>query len=197
MIPQKLLFNRGGNVRRYNKNQTVFFEGDMPVFYYQVVKGTVRMVNTNENGREFIQGLFSKGESFGEPAVLIDEPYPASGITNEESLIIKISKDEFINILKEFPDIHFQFTKMIAKTSYNKSLIAKAISINRPEQRLLSIFKILKDNYSIPVAKNYKVDFSRQQIADMIGFRVETVIRTIKRLEKKEMFKIQKGKIYL
>jgi len=197
MIPQKLLFNRGATIRKYTKNQVIFFEGDMPGFYYQIVQGIVRMVNTNENGREFIQGIFGKGESFGEPVLLIDEPYPASSIANEDSLLIKIRTEEFIKILKEFPGIHFEFTKMIAKRLYNKSLIAKAISINRPEQRVLSIFKILKDNYSIPGSLNYKVDLSRQQIADMIGFRVETVIRTIKRLEKLDIFKIQKGKIYL
>ena len=195
MIPQKLLFKRGGIIRKYIKNQSIFFEGDMPLFYYQVMQGVVRMVNTNENGREFIQGIFGKGESFGEPLLLIDEPYPASSIANQHSLLIKIRKEEFISILKEFPEIHFQFTKMIAKRLHNKSLIAKAISIDRPEQRVLSIFKILKDNYGIPGSENYKVDLSRQQIADMIGFRIETVIRTIKRLEKKDIFKIQKGKI--
>jgi CRP-like cAMP-binding protein len=197
MIPQKLLFNKGGIIKKYIKNQSIFFEGDMPVFYHQVIQGVVRMVHTNDNGREFIQGIYGKGESFGEPELLIDEPYPTSSIANQDSLLIKLRKEEFVSILKEFPEIHFQFTKMIAKRLYNKSLMAKTISIDRPEQRVLSIFKILKDNYSIPGSENYKVDLYRQQIADMIGFRVETVIRTIKKLEKKDIFKIQKGKIYL
>ena len=197
MIPQKLLLDRNGTLKKYKKNQSIFFEGDTPGFYYQVVQGSIRMFSMNENGREFIDGIYKKGESFGEPVLLIDEPYPASAVANEDTLLIKIRKEEFLKILKEFPEIHFQFTKIIARRVYNKSLVAKAISINEPEDRILSIFKILKDTYGVPGSENYKVELSRQQIADMIGFRVETVIRTIKRLEKKGIIKIQIGKIYL
>ena len=197
MIPQKILSDRGGAFRNYVKNQFVFFEGDAPGFYYQIIKGSIRLVSVNENGREFIDGIFKTGESFGEPALLIDELYPVSAVANEDTLLIKIRKEEFKKILKEFPEIHFQFTNILAKRVYNKSLIAKAISINEPERRVLSVFKILKNIYGVPGLKDYKVELSRQQLADMIGFRIETVIRTIKRLEKKDIFKIQKGKIYL
>lgn len=197
MILQKLLTDRGGTIRKYTKNQSIFLEGDMPGFYYQIVQGSIRMVNMNENGREFIQGIFKNGESFGEPVLLIDEPYPASAVANEDTVVIKISKEGFLKILKEFPEILFQFTIILARRVYNKSLVAKAISINRPEQRVLSIFKILKDTYSDPGSQNYKVELSRQQIADMTGLRVETVIRTIRKLQEKEVIKIQKGKIYL
>lgn len=197
MILQKLLTDRGGTIRKYTKNQSIFLEGDTPGFYYQIVQGSIRMVNMNENGREFIQGIFKNGESFGEPVLLIDEPYPASAVANEDTVVIKISKEGFLKILKEFPEILFQFTIILARRVYNKSLVAKAISINRPEQRVLSIFKILKDTYSDPGSQNYKVELSRQQIADMTGLRVETVIRTIRKLQEKEVIKIQKGKIYL
>lgn len=191
------MLERGGTIRSYNKNQSVFFEGDVPGFYYQVVEGSVRMFSVNESGREYVDGIFKKGESFGEHVLFIDEPYPLTAVANEDTLLIKIGKEEFLNILKEFPDILFQFARILAKRVHNKSLAAKAISVSRPEQRVLSVFKTLKERYGVPGLKNYRVELSRQQLADMIGFRVETVIRTIKRLEKRDLFKIQKGKIYL
>ncbi len=197
MILQKLLLDRGGIIRKYIKNQSIFFEGDMAGFYYQVVQGSIRMVNMNENGKEFIQGIFKNGESFGEPVLLIDKPYPASAVANEDTVLIKICKEEFLKILKEFPEILFEFAKNMTRRIYNKSLVAKAISITRPEQRVLSIFKILKDTYSTYSSENYKVELSRKQIADMMGLRVETVIRTISKLKEKEVIKIQKGKIYI
>jgi CRP-like cAMP-binding protein len=42
----------------------------------------------------------------------------------------------------------------------------------------------------------YKVDLSRQQLADMLGLRVETVIRAIKKLQDKSIIIVKKGKIY-
>jgi CRP-like cAMP-binding protein len=42
-----------------------------------------------------------------------------------------------------------------------------------------------------------KVELSRQRIADMVGLRVETVIRAMKQLEQKGLISIQKGKVYV
>lgn len=196
MISQKLLLNRGGIIREYKKNQNIFFEGDMPKFYYQVIEGTIKMVSINENGREFIQGVFAHGQSFGEPVLLISKPYPATAVVTEDARIIKLPREEFLKILLEFPEINFQFSKILANRIYDKAMIAKAISLYSPEHRIVSFFKTLKEEKDTKKF-TYKVELSRQAIADMIGFRVETVIRTIKNLEKKNLVKIEKGKIYL
>src|ERR1035437_9880999 len=189
MIPQKLLLDKGGTFRKYKKNQSIFFEGNMPGFYYQIVNGSIKMVSVNESGKEFIQGIFDSGQSFGVPALLVEKPYPASAVANEDTLLIKISKD--------YPKINFQFTKILAKIIYNYSLIAKAISANKTEGKVLTILKIHKENCGDQGIKNFKIELSRQQIADMTGLRVETVIRTIKKLENKNELKIEKGKIYM
>jgi CRP-like cAMP-binding protein len=129
--------------------------------------------------------------------LLVEKPYPASAVANEDTLLIKISKLEFIKILKDYPKINFQFTKILAKIIYNYSLIAKAISANKTEGKVLTILKIHKENCGDQGIKNFKIELSRQQIADMTGLRVETVIRTIKKLENKNVLKIEKGKIYM
>ena len=51
------------------------FEGEVPVFYYQVLSGTMKMNNYNRNGNERnYTGNFTKGQSFGEPAIWGDFP---------------------------------------------------------------------------------------------------------------------------
>lgn len=196
MISQGLLLKRGGVIRHYKRNQNIFFEGDMPKFYYQVIEGNIKMVSVNENGREFIQGMFTNGQSFGEPVLLISKPYPATAVVTEDTRIIKLPKEEFLEILLEFPEINFQFSKILANRLYDKALIAKAITLYTPEHRIVSFFKTLKEERDTQKF-TYKVELSRQSIADMIGFRVETVIRTIKNLEKKNLIKIERGKVYL
>ncbi|HEY5405469.1 MAG TPA: Crp/Fnr family transcriptional regulator [Ginsengibacter sp.] len=197
MISQKLLLSRGGTIRRYKKNQNVFFEGNMPKFYYQVIEGNIKMVSVNENGREFIQGVFGSGQSFGEPVLLINKPYPATAVVLENTQLIRLPREEFIKMLMEYPDIIFQFSKVLAQRIYDKAQLAKAMTLYTPEQRITAFFKTLKDPGNARCNHDYKVKLSRQAIADMIGFRVETVIRTIKNLEKKSTIKIEKGKIYL
>jgi CRP-like cAMP-binding protein len=50
--------------------------------------------------------------------------------------------------------------------------------------------------YKIEEPFEYEVELTRQQIADLTGLRVETVIRSIKSLEKKGKLKIVSRKVW-
>lgn len=196
MFQQDLLITWGGIFRKCQKDQTIFYEGDKALFYYEVIEGSVKMVNINDDGKEFIQGIFKPGESFGEPVLLIDEPYPASAVANEDCILIRITKQNFIQLLKEYPDIHLSFSQVLSRRLYTKSLMSKEISSYGPEHRIQTLLQILKKNISTANADKLKVDLSRQQIADMTGLRVETVIRCIKKMQEKGVLNIEKGKVY-
>ena len=71
-----LLTAWGGTSKIYKKGEIVFHEGDLARCYYQIIKGEVKMFNVNHEGKEFMQGIFSDGQSFGEPPVIINKPYP-------------------------------------------------------------------------------------------------------------------------
>ncbi|CAN5799734.1 Crp/Fnr family transcriptional regulator [soil metagenome] len=197
MIQQDLLLAWGGTFRKYEKNKPIFFEGDKPVFYYQVMEGSVRMANLNDDGKEFIQGIFKRGDSFGEPVLFIDEPYPATAIANEACIVMRITKESFLHILKEYPDIHLSITRILAARIYNKSIVSKEIAGENPEHRIKTMLHLLKQQNGCRDKEPYKVELSRQQIADMTGLRTETVIRVMRRLHERGDLHIEKGKVFL
>ncbi|MEF9477344.1 helix-turn-helix domain-containing protein [Chryseobacterium sp. 1B4] len=47
-----------------------------------------------------------------------------------------------------------------------------------------------KESSSCKKQYSYEVPLTRQQIANLTGLRVETVIRTVKKMEKKDIIKI-------
>lgn len=195
VIPQALLLSHGATFKKYKKDQFIFTEGDYPFFCYEVAEGSVRMVNIYSEGKEFIQGIFKKGESFGEP--VIDKPYPSTAIANESSLLIRISKKDFIHNLRGSPDIHLSFTCLFALRLFDTALVLKEMAGKNTEHRILTMLQILKKNSGSSENKKYKVEQSRQMIAAMTGLRVETVIRTIKKLESKGVIKVFKGKVFV
>jgi hypothetical protein len=87
----------GGVQKKYNKGELIFTEGDQCRCYYQIVEGAVKMFNVNLEGREFTQGIFYEGESFGEPPLFTNAPYPASA---EASTKLNSHKIAQRNILK-------------------------------------------------------------------------------------------------
>lgn len=193
-----LLLECGGVYKSYDKDEHIFHEEQQPHFYHQVVEGKIKMFNTTEEGKEFIQGFFTAGQSFGEPPLFTGTAYPACAVCIELTVVIRLHIDKFKQMLRENFDVHFKITQQLANRVINKTNNLKEISFHNPEHRIIAILNNQrKEKLAFnPSAQRVKIDFTRQQIADMSGLRVETVIRTMRHLHEQEILTIEKGKVY-
>lgn len=197
MINEELLQEFGAQIKEYSKNEIIFNQDENARNYFQIISGAVKMNNFNDDGKEFIQGIFYKGQSFGEPPLFIDVKYPANAVTLSESSLLVLPKVNLLKLLYQHPEIHLNITKSLANRLYYKAIIASEISNQEPEHRVLRFIDYLKDDvYKITGKFNFKIDHTRQQIADILGLRVETVIRAVKNLEAKNEIQIIKRKVF-
>lgn len=194
MILEGLLLEYGAHKITLNKNQILFNEGGRADFYYQIQSGGVKMYNLTEEGKEFVQGIFDDGKSFGEPPLLGDFKYPAGAAATKDSILLKLPKDQFIRLLRVNPDIHLAFTALLCNRLAYKAMIGKEVSIHPPEHRILTILNYLKNQSG---DLEFVVDITRQQIAELTGLRVETVIRSIKKLEAEKILRLENHKIII
>ena len=196
MIDIDTLLTWGATYKKVDAEETIFQEGSECHFYYQLVSGSVRWVNINEEGKEFIQTIIEPGECFGELPLFDDEPYAASAIANKESVVIRLNKSTFKQLLKEQPELHFQFSKLITQRLRYKFILVQELSSANPEHTITTLLNYFKKSERHICPNCNQVNLTRQQIANMTGLRVETVIRTIKQLEEKGTLKIEKGKVF-
>lgn len=195
MIPEDIIQSFKGSLKKYSKNQTIFNEGEFADFYYQIKTGHVKMFNLTEDGKEFVQGFFGDGNSFGEPPLFGAFKYPATALALDASEIYILPKAAFLKLLKTHPDIHLKFTRLICKRMVYKAKIAREVSIYPPEHRIMTLLHHLKGN-AIPDI-SFEVPLTRQQISELTGLRVETVIRAIKKLEKSDVLAIIDRKVFI
>lgn len=195
MIPIAILEKFNVTLKTYSKDRIIFEEGEKAYFYYQIKEGQLKMFNRTEDGKEFVQGYFEDGQSFGEPPLFCDSKYPAGAATLTDCSVYMLSKDDFIELLKSNPEINLKFTKLICKRMIYKAKIMKEVSIYPPEHRILTLLNHLKS--SNPSIELYEVPLTRQQISDLTGLRVETVIRAIKKLEKSQKLSIKERKVFI
>jgi len=192
-IDLDLLFTWGAIVKEYKKNEIIFHEEESANFYYQIIDGCVRMFNSNEEGKEFTQGYFKCGQSFGEPPLFIDQVYPSTAVAFKDSKLIKISKEKFFKILDEYPFIQKGFLNLLAERIYTKSKTTKDIVNQKPEFRIIAFLNAHKNS---ECSKKELVPYTRQEIANFTGLRVETVIRELSRLSKTDKVEIINHKLY-
>lgn len=193
LIDYNILITYGGVAKRLDKDEFIFMEGEQPHFYYQLIEGNVKMFSTNTSGREFIQGIFSKGQSFGEPPLFIGKAYPSTAITLTPCVVVKITKEKLFHLLDDYPEITKSLLDFFAQRIYSKSVISQIRSCATPEEKI-SLF--LESNISTYSNKKSLVPYTRQQIADFTGLRVETVIRTLIKMDKEKKVEIIHHKLY-
>ncbi|WP_316829585.1 Crp/Fnr family transcriptional regulator [Pedobacter aquatilis] len=185
------LIDKGYIVKEFPKDSVIYEPGMLPRFVYFIKKGEVRMVTVNDDGKEFIQGVFKTGQYFGEPALLINRPYLAYTIASKHSEIIPVKKTDFFNLLKDDAEFSMDLIKVLSNRLFYKSMMLEELANEKAEHRLETIINYLF--LEIQTGEHLKV--TRQDLADMTGLRVETVIRGVKLLADRGVLRLIKGKI--
>jgi len=195
-IDVDILFTWGAVSKKYQKDEIIFYEDESALFYYQIVEGAVKMFCSNEDGKEFTQDVFTTGSSFGEPPLFIDEIYPCTAIATEDSVVIKVSKNKFLTIIENYPEINKRFMQLLALRVYRKALTNKHIINQKPEFRINAFLKDYKQKNAVSDFEKLQIPYTRQEIADFTGLRVETVIRTLTQMKKNNKVEISNHKLF-
>ncbi|MBY0479952.1 MAG: Crp/Fnr family transcriptional regulator [Chitinophagaceae bacterium] len=196
MIDTNTLLAWGASFKKVPAGDIIFKEGSTCQFYHQLVSGSVRWANINDEGKEILQVMLEPGECFGEMPLFDDGVFAATSIAQEDSIIIRLNKTTFHKLLRENPDIHFEFSRLLSQRLRFKFMIVKELANHDPEHSISSLFSYFKESEKNICTKCNRVKLTRQQIADMTGLRVETVIRAIRNMHKKGEVLVEKGKVY-
>lgn len=196
LINEKLLLQYGGVMVNYEQNQEIFVEGAVSKYYFQIKKGIVELNNYDDEGKEFTQHILFEGHSIGESFLVVDMPYTVNAVAKSNCEVYKISKSEFLRMLDENPEVSLQLFKLVAHRLSDKYYMMFALISQNPESKIESIFNYLKKNSNFEYPFSYEIPLTRKQIANLTGLRVETVIRTVKKMENKNKVRIRNRKIF-
>lgn len=185
----------GGTFKEYAKKEILFREGTVATYYYQIVTGKIAMYNIDKDGKEYLQGSFSDGDSFGEPPLFIDEKYPSTAMAITESVVVRVSKRNFLEMLTNDTELQFHFLQVFAKRIYVKSSSALSLVTNNAEFRLLNFLSTWRLQGKERTGR-VMIPLTRQEIANATGLRVETVIRTLAKMAEHKQVEIINHKLY-
>lgn len=94
----------------YKTGQTIFKEGEFPDAMYLVLDGKVRLTRAEQE----IMVARHK-DVFGTWALFDDEPRVATAVTVEDSRLLQIDKEEFIDLLADNVEITQSILKVMVK----------------------------------------------------------------------------------
>jgi CRP/FNR family transcriptional regulator len=186
-------------IKNFKNNAYVFTEGDSSDWLYIVAKEKIKIVKHTVTGKDIILEIMSPGDIFGGVAVLDKKPYPASAQAMEPASVARISRNNLLKIMEEYPIIKHEIISDFSSRLRDAHELLKNIATERVEIRIASLLLKLSEKIGSNEGIYKKIDFplTRQEIAEMAGTTVETCIRTMSKFQKQNMVKSQQGKMLI
>ncbi|MDF2932787.1 MAG: hypothetical protein K0R36_2118 [Chryseobacterium sp.] len=195
-IKPRLLHSVGAIEQQFHAGDYIFREEGTPQFYYQILKGEIKLNNYSNEGKELIQNILHEGQCFGESMLFLDKPYPVNAVAMTHCTILKICKGKFHTLMDIYPHIALDICNALSEKTYNKFLLMRKISSKNAVERLTEVMDLMKDSQEKKDKYTFEIPHTRQQLASLTGLCVETAIRAIKKMEGNKVLKIRNRKIY-
>ena len=182
-------------VRIHKKKEQIYTEGFYPKGIFFVSKGKVKTYRTNEQGKEFITGLYKEGDFFGYLALLEEEKYTDSATTLEDSEICMIPKDDFFSLIYKNAEVSRKFIKMISDNLEEKEEQLVRLAYNSVRKRVAEALVTLYNRYKKDADQLFSMNISREDLANLAGTATETTIRTLSDFKDENLIDIKGGLI--
>lgn len=167
-------------VRRFPKSTIVVTEGDDTDSLYLIESGRVKFFLSDEQGQEVILNFQEAGSYFGELSLLDGAPRSVSVMTMEPTILAVVSRDDFLQCLRQHPDIALNILTNMAARVRELSDEVRALALADVYGRIKRLFEHrgrTRRDGEVAIRK-----MTHQQISQMVGASREMVSRIMKDL---------------
>lgn len=183
------------HTEQYKGKEKVYKEGNYPRGVYFINKGKVKTYKTNEQGKEYITGLYKEGDFIGYVPLLEDEKYSDSASTLEDSEICLIPKEDFLSLIHKNAHVSRKFIKMISDNLKEKEEQLLKLAYNSVRKRVAEALATLYERYKKAGENKFTMVLSREDLANIAGTATETTIRTLSDFKDENLVEIKGGTI--
>jgi len=167
--------------KKYKKGNIVVLEKEMGAALFVIISGKVKIVRTDEDGREVILSIFGPGEFFGEMSLLDGLARSASVVALTKAELFMIHRRDFLKLVNEHPQVAISLLGELTTRLRKADTQIKSLSLKDASGRVANVILMLADD--IGVFRKGKVEIDelplQQDMANMAGTSRETVSRML------------------
>lgn len=165
--------------KKFNKKDTIYFEGDSPNFLHFLNSGKVKTFKMNKDGKEFVTNLYKSGDFLGYKSLINEETYEESATALEPTDISLIPKKDFLHLLYSSKEVSHKFIKMLAGSVDIKQQELLNLAYDTVRKRVADSLLKLEAKYKGDSNDQFSMAISRDDLASIVGTATESVIRTL------------------
>lgn len=182
-------------LKEFKKKEQIYNEGHYPKGVYFINKGKVKTFKTNDFGKELITGLYKEGEFFGYLSLLEDGKYTDSATALENAEICMIPKEDFNSLVFKNSEVSRKFIKMLSDNLQEKEEQLIKLAYSSVRKRVAEALVTLYNRYRKEGEEKFRMNISREDLANLAGTASETAIRTLSDFKDEKLIEINAGSI--
>ena len=197
VLPENQLALLTGVVSRksFPRATTIIAAGDVTESLYVVISGRMKVMMSDDEGREVILAILGTGEYFGEMGLVDDSPRSASVVALEACELLTLSKRDFKNCLNDNFEMAMTVMRGLVKRLREADKKIGSLALMDVYGRVARL--LLEMAETIDGQKVVTKKLAKQDIAKMIGASREMVSRVVKDLQTGGFIEVRAGSIFL
>ncbi len=159
-----------------------------------VKKGSLRVMRTDEEGKEILLYYIKPGETciMSFLGGIHDDSSKIKAVAEEETEILLVPVDKVSFLIKEYPEWLDYIFKLYHKRFEELLEVVNAIAFKKMDERIL---QLLREKNKLTGSS--EINTTHQQLADELGTARVVVSRLLKQMETEGMVKLSRNKISL
>ena len=170
--------------KRIKRGEHLYRSGDTFRSLYALRTGFFKTVLSSENGQDLVTGFHMSGELLGLDAIC-DDSHCCNAIALEDSEICEIPYSALQSLCREIPALQHHFHKIMSREIVRDHDLMALLSSMNADERIAAFLINLSQRFEArgysPV--QFQLRMTRGEIGSYLGLKLETVSRTLSKLQ--------------
>ena len=179
--------HRIGIRMHFQRNETIFSEGDEARYSYKVGSGAIRLCKHLSDGRRQISGFVLPGEFCG---FLHLDQHRFTAEATGDTVLTAYPQRQIEALGEQMPSVQRHLNSFLAQRV--RSMQDHLVLLGRltARERVASLLLLLADRAGVEHGKPVSLPMTRQDMGDYLGLTIETVCRVLSDLKKQKVVEL-------
>jgi len=195
---ERPVYDAATMVQKWKKGSMLFVEGERGNNLYIIQEGAVKITKITNN-QEVVLEVLKKGSILGEMAMIEDKPRGASAEIYEDSVLMSVNKENFINLVNDQPDMVVRLISTIAERIWLRYRQLTNTLIENLVGRIYNalLIQLEKDRADFTSTNPYMFNFDFKELVIMAGVPEDKTQELFNKLTLAKRITENKGKLFV
>lgn len=183
-----------GQIKHFKEGEVIVSENAYIRAIPIVIEGSIKVIQTDEEGREILLYYITAGESciMSFLGGMHDDTSKIKAIVEENTELLLIPIEKVSLLIKEFPEWLDYIFKLYHKRFEELLEVVNAVAFKKMDERILNFIK-----RKCEINNQKEINITHEQLANELGTARVVVSRLLKQMEENGLLKLFRNKISL